>query len=236
MRETVCRSIRGSAAGLYLAPVTSLLSAQLGPTMPVDLSKWSMSLSLQEMGKWSQHLQDMLGRGSVSWAECWCPPRLRAGPPLLRGLALMQVHTTPWSWQIHMLPAGRTPNTGSGTIFWWSVWRAVPSAVTQLSPVTLALSLSRAQAFSIPSGWFTSRMGHWHLTSPFSATDQRLPWQIQSGVFHKKFQLRSPVADMCDESGVTVLQVCEQLSGKEGNVREQSPRGLKQCSQGHWYM
>lgn len=70
MREMVCRSIRGSAAGLYLAPVTSLLSAQLGPTMLVDLSKWPMSLSLQEMGKWSQHLQDTLGWGPVSGAEC----------------------------------------------------------------------------------------------------------------------------------------------------------------------
>lgn len=56
MTETVYRSLRVGATGLYLAPVTSLLSARLTPTMLVDLSKWSRPLSLQEMDKWSQHL------------------------------------------------------------------------------------------------------------------------------------------------------------------------------------
>ncbi|CAO2587982.1 hypothetical protein LEMLEM_LOCUS4748 [Lemmus lemmus] len=35
-------------------------------------------------------------------------------------MALNQGNSTPWSSPTWMLPAGRTPNSGSGTIFWSS--------------------------------------------------------------------------------------------------------------------
>lgn len=59
----------------------------------------------------------MQGWRQVSWAKCRDPPRLRIVPAAFHGMALIQGNSTSWSLQTWMLPARRTPLSGSGTTF-----------------------------------------------------------------------------------------------------------------------
>ncbi|KAK7808233.1 hypothetical protein U0070_016958 [Myodes glareolus] len=90
--------------------------------MPADISQWSGPLSLQEVDNRLQHaLQVRYARVEVDeLGKVLMPTQVKNRPSSISwgGLDPGRLYTLVLNDR--MLPAGRTPNSGSGTIFWWS--------------------------------------------------------------------------------------------------------------------
>lgn len=141
--------------------------------------------------------------------------------------------TTAWSSQSPMLPAGRTPNSESGTIFWWSTWRTMALTVARSSQILWALGLPVVSTDT--SGWCMSKTNHSTVVNPCAATGQEITvassrWQPLPEVSPRTPGVRHVLADTVQWAAQTVGAVVWEVGVLQRPAVLGIPTVLSNCS------